>query len=501
MKRILIILIVLSQVFVSCKKMLDINSTRLVSEENMWLSMEDSRAALMGIYGLTKSALNDNNAHWIYGDVRSGEFSVPIRQDLKAIAKHDLNASFGVMNDLKSWRRWYAVVNSANIFLERIQEVKDNDQRYTNNNMVVDIAQARFLRAFAYFYMVRIWGDVPLIVASKEGTFDDQPREDQSKVMAFVEQELQKAANDLPFLYSSNDPQQQGNYYNEYNSRWNGALARKTTAYAILAHVAAWQSNYPDAAAYAKFVIDNQQKGSLGLIPTNNLTDPNGFFYDKNPNQLLGFGHIYNHVEGSFTGHIEELTLASPVVNKSIPDMYMSKDKILSIFNESTDERFSADTLGNPVTEVYFKNFNGQYPIFSKVKCIMGGVTDPTFRFYSSATVFTRLEDMYLLRAEALAVIGEQSGAIDLLNSIRERRGLTNYSAAKNGELIDAIFQERNRELMGEGHRWYDMVRQYKIKNDNSDLSKLIRSKGHYWPISPQVLTQNKLLTQNEYWK
>ena len=501
MKRILIILIVLSQVFVSCKKMLDINSTRLVSEENMWRSLEDSRGALMGIYGLTKAALNDNNAHWLYGDVRSGEFTIPIRQDLKSIAKNDLNASFGAMNDLKSWRRWYAIINSANIFLERIQEVKDQDERYTNNNMQVDVAQARFLRAFAYFYMVRLWGDVPLIVSSKEGSFTDQPREDQSKVLAFVEQELIAAAADLPFIYSAGDEQQQGNYYNEANARWRGALARKTTAYAILAHVAAWQSNYPDAAAYAKFVIDNQQKGSLSLLSTADLTNPNGFFNDKNSNQLLGFGHIYNHVEGSFTGHIEELTLAAPVVNKSIPDMYMTKDKILSIFNESTDERFSADTLGNAVTEVYFRNFNGQYPIFSKIKVIMGGTTDPTFRFYGSATIITRLEDMYLLRAEALAVIGEQAGAIELLNTIRERRGLNNYSAARNGELIDAIFQERNRELMGEGHRWYDMVRQYKILNDNSDLSKLIREKGIYWPLSNDVLSQNKLLTQNEYWK
>ncbi len=501
MKKIFIILIVLSQVFVSCEKMLDVDSTRLVSEENMWLNLEDSRGALMGVYGLTKSALNDHNAHWIYGDVRSGDFSIPIRQDLKAVANNDLNAAFGVMDDLKSWRRWFAVVNAANIFLERIQEVKDNDERYTNNNMVVDVAQVRFLRAFAYFYMVRLWGDVPLIVSSKEGSFTDQPRDDQNKVLAWVEQELQAAADDLPFLYSSNDEQQQGNYYNEANSRWGGALARKTTAYAILAHVAAWQSNYPDAAAYAKFVIDNQQKGSLGLLSTANLTDPNGFFYDKNNNQLLGFAHVYNHVEGSFTGHIEELTLAAPVVNKTIPDMYMAKEKILSIFNEPTDERFSADTLGNPVTEVYFRNFNGQYPIFSKVKCIMGGVTDPTFRFYSSATIVTRLEDMYLLRAEALAVIGEQSGAIELLNTIRERRGLNDYSAARNGELINAIFQERNRELMGEGHRWYDMVRHYKILNDDSELSKLIREKGHYWPISNDVRTQNKLLTQNEYWK
>ncbi|MGO3655554.1 MAG: RagB/SusD family nutrient uptake outer membrane protein, partial [Sphingobacterium sp.] len=156
--------------------------------------------------------------------------------------------------------------------------------------------------------------------------------------------------------------------------------------------------------------------------------------------------------------------------------------------------------LGGPTTEVYFRNFNGQYPVFSKVKCIMGGVTDPTFRFYSSATIITRLEDMYLLRAEALATVGEEAGATELLNTIRERRGLSNYSAARNGELINAIFQERNRELMGEGHRWYDMIRHYKIINDNSELSQLIREGGIYWPIANDVLSQNDLLTQNEYW-
>ncbi|MFZ4260644.1 RagB/SusD family nutrient uptake outer membrane protein [Sphingobacterium sp. HJSM2_6] len=496
-----IILLLLTILFGSCKKMLDVNSSRLVSEENMWLNMEDSRAALMGIYGLTKAAMNDHNAHWLYGEVRSGDYSIPLRQDLKAISNNDLNASFGVMNDLKSWRRWYAVINASNIFIERIIEVKNNDPRYTNNNMEVDIAQARFLRAFAYFYMVRIWGDVPLITSSKEGGFESKIRENQEKVLAWAELELRAAAAMLPYKYSSNDEQQQGNYYNEAASRWDGALARKLTAYAVLAHLSAWQANYPDAAAYSKFVLDNQSRGSLSLLQTENLQSPNGFFYDKNNNHLLAFGHVWAHVEGSFTGHIEELTLASPVVNKSTPDMYFPKDKILSFFDEPTDQRFSIDTLGNPTTEYYFRNFNGQYPIFSKIKVIMGGVTDPSFRMYTSATVFTRLEDMYLLRAESLVALGEQTEAINILNMLRERRGLTNYSSQQHGELLDAIFKERNRELMGEGHRWYDLIRQAKLKSEQSSLKQLIAENGIFWPLANNVLTENKELIQNEYWK
>ena len=163
----------------ACKKVLDIDSTRTVGEKNMWRTMEDSRAALMGVYGLERSALADNNAHWVYGDVRAGDFVSPTRQDLKAVISNNLKASYPAIDALSNWRRWYAAINAANIFLERIGDVKAKDAKYTDNNMKVDIAQVRFLRAFAYFYMVRIWGDVPLLLSSHDGEFENKPREGQ----------------------------------------------------------------------------------------------------------------------------------------------------------------------------------------------------------------------------------------------------------------------------------------------------------------------------------
>lgn len=488
-----------------CKKMLDIQSSRTVGEENMWNSMEDSRAALMGIYGLVRAALVDNNAFWIYGDLRAGEFVSPNRPDLRAVIANDLTSSYASIEALSNWRRFYAAINAANIFLERIQEVKEKDRRYTDNNMTVDIAQVRFLRAFCYFYMVRIWGDVPLIVSSHDGGFENKGRENQDKILAWAEEELIAAAADLPYRYSANDEQQLGDYYNEGAAKWNGALARKLSAYGILAHLAAWERDYSAVATYTDFILRNFIRANNNYITTAHLTDANGFFFanpsNNNNNQLLGFQFNWAYSDQSFAGHLEELTLAAPIINKTTPDIYLPKDSILSIFNEAKDERFSLDTLGFPSNERYFTNFNGKYPIFSKIKCIMDGSTsNANFRTYSSSVVFTRLEDLTLLRAEALAVLGDRSQAIENLNVIRDLRGMEPYDEELSGSLLEAIFRERQRELMGEGHRWYDLVRYHRIKRNDPVFRQLIEEGGIYWPVSKTLLEQNDLLVQTEYW-
>ncbi|WP_316823927.1 RagB/SusD family nutrient uptake outer membrane protein [Pedobacter miscanthi] len=482
-----------------CSKVLDVDSVRTVSEKNMWNTLEDARAGLLGIYALSRAAMVDNNAHWLYGDVRPKTFTSPNRPDLNAIINNSLNASFPTLDALSDWTRWFAVVNAANLFIERVGDVKKADPRYSDTYLSIDVAQARFLRAFAYFYMVRIWGDVPLIISSHDGQFDKLPREKQAKVLAWVEEELLSASVKLPFIYSSNDPQQPGNYYNETHSRWLGTLATKNSAYAVLSHVAAWQGDYYSTAVYTKFVIDNRAKSNIDYTGSDDLVAGGGLFNGRKDRHILGFNAEWGHNDGSTSGHIEELTLAEPVVIKKMPDIYLPKDTILALFNEQDDARFNIDTLGNALSTRYITNFNGKYPIFSKIKAIQGGNGDPNFRYFTSVALFTRYEDIVLLRAEALAVLGDVPGATEMLNNIRSRRALANYNIDVNGDLIDAIFKERKRELIGEGHNWYDLIRYTRIK-PRAVMTNLINSGGIYWPISKKVLNQNSLLTQNPYW-
>lgn len=513
-KIILLSLVAFTLLAGGCKKTLDINPTRVVSEKNYWKTLEDARAGIMGVYGLTRAALADNNGHWIYGDVRMGSFDSPLRQDLKAIIRNDLKASYPVVEQLSNWRRFYAIINAANIFLERIPEVKANDARYTANNMTIDIAQVKFLRAFAYFYMVRIWGDVPFITSSRDGSFENVGKTSKEAILEFVQAEMLAAALELPYRYSANDIQQPGNYYGESEVRWQGALVRKLSAYAVLAHVAAWQGKYTDVVTYSNFVLTDYEKAAMGVYnSTQYITDRNGIFYEKNNNQLFAFGFVWGHQDATFTGNIESLALAAPIVNKSVPDIYVSKDSILSIFKETNDARFNIDTTGITHSDRYFSNFLGRYPIFSKIKVILGAETDPTFRLFSSALLFTRIEDIRLLRAEAFAVLGENTRAIEDLDIVRRRRynvdqmGLESqdlwvrYSEALHGSVLEAVFKERQKEFMGEGMRWYDRIRYEKIKQTNAPFLQLINNGGIYWPISREILAQNPLLSQNSYWK
>jgi len=492
--------ILLQGSFPSCSDKLDIKSGEVASETLQWTSISDTKSALIGTYGLLRAALLASNSHWMYGELRSGDLVSYSRADLAALNNNNLKASYPLIKDLTNWRRFYAVINAASVFIERAPEVLEKDARYTRVNLRVDIAQARALRAFTYFYMVRIWGDVPLITKSfDDGSFEQRERTDQAVVLNFAENELLASIEDLQYMYGSSIAL----YYGEANSYWRNILFNKLTAYAILAHISAWQGKYINVDTYTQFIMNNYANISIDyIISISDLTGIFGIFSNNyESGQLLSIPASYNYGEATATGHIEQLTLASPIVSKQRPDLYVPKDSIIAIFNDINDTRFGIDTISGLTRTNYFTNYSGELPIFSKIRILRDGSADGSYAIFGSNLIFTRLEEITLLRAEALAVLGSRDEAITLLNRVKSNRGGRGYSVVSPEPLIDEIFNERRRELMGEGWRWYDQIRLNKLKNVNSTLTELIQKEGIYWPISSDVLSKNRLLIQNNYWK
>jgi hypothetical protein len=230
-------------------------------------------------------------------------------------------------------------------------------------------------------------------------------------------------------------------------------------------------------------------------------TTNTGFFFGNSPKHIIGFPFPNLSNEGGTDGHIESLTLARPLISKPNPDIYVTVDRIVDIFDEPGDERFHIDEDGD-IQTMYFAEFGGIRPIFKKIHIIRNGESgsDGSLPFFTSALVFSRFEEINLLRAEAYAVLGSNTEvAMAIVNQARKNRGLGELEPG--ADLVDAIFEERRKELMGEGWRWFDIVRRNKIKKDNPAFQQLIEQKGIYWPISEDALTNNTELEQNTYWK
>nr|WP_276903851.1 RagB/SusD family nutrient uptake outer membrane protein [Pedobacter kyonggii] len=243
---------------------------------------------------------------------------------------------------------------------------------------------------------------------------------------------------------------------------------------------------------------------------TENLNYYSPFAF-KRATVLVGFPFEAGNGLSTANGHIEQLTLASPFIPKAQPEMFVTKDSILKIFTDPKDLRFSF----NPVTGLYrtnyFYNFTSEQPIFNKIKVIYTAQTSGDLTLFSSTMLFSRIEEVTLLRAEACAVLGQRDEAIAALNKAANLRGPITYNPASGKDLIDAIFEERRRELMGEGWRWYDIVRYNRLKNFAGTFIKkngtqltfrqFENAGGIYWPVSQDVINANPTVTQNPYWQ
>jgi hypothetical protein len=114
--------------------------------------------------------------------------------------------------------------------------------------------------------------------------------------------------------------------------------------------------------------------------------------------------------------------------------------------------------------------------------------------------VIYRLADIFLLRAEAHAKLGEYSQAIQYLDKVRNRAGLAPYQGS-NELLYREISDERDRELFLEGHRLYDFVRTgyYSVKCSAYSDSRY-REEGYLWPVNFSLLLNNRYARQTPYW-
>ncbi len=184
----------------------------------------------------------------------------------------------------------------------------------------------------------------------------------------------------------------------------------------------------------------------------------------------------------------------SPIVDYGAnSDLYFKKVLVEKIFPQALADK-RRDLW------FYLPYIDNQTAMFMK----FSNVADPTgyWRFEDNLIIF-RYSDVLLLGAEALANIGNDAEAIALMNEVRTRAATPLYDPSQ-GNLKDAIFWERQKELLGEGHRWFDFVRTGRVTDPSQIITSLTQdqfAQGAWtWPIDENARVNNPLITLNQYW-
>lgn len=284
--------------------------------------------------------------------------------------------------------------------LYQVNNVLDITDRYTSSSALSTKGEALYFRAYIYFCLASRWGDVPII---KQNTFEKVSRNPIAEVWSFIDSDLAEAHSLLPETSQS--------YY----------YVSKNAATALRARVALSRGNMNDAKKYAEELIN---VGSYGLDSFEKI-------FRKTANTEIIFA-------------FENLTEESGINISDLFYTYEHPNKGQGAYKitRETEKLFADEDKRKDITII---NLGGR-PCINKYPSGQTG-RDPV--------IISRIAEMYLISAEAQGL----GNGIGRLNELRRFRGLTDINPANTNAFIDAVLEERNRELLGESFRYHDLVR------------------------------------------
>jgi len=453
--RTVLLAIVLLQV-TACTDILDKDPVSSFSASGFYKTTADAQAGIYGIYDAAQSVFRLNFAYWGEGradnvqTAQSGESLVLISNNLTNTASS------------ADWTALYTMVSRANYAIAYIPNVFEADDVAGQRLL----GQAYALRALAYFYLVRVWGDVPFI--TEPYTSGDQDifvgKTDSEIVLDQVEEDLIYAA---------------ANCIERFNSNNDRIMFTRGSANGLLTQVYMWRHKYTEALTTSSLVMSNSLYSLVpiadwGKMFSNSYSKESIFEVGYNDTETNGLRTLY--AVGSYA-------IYTPSVK----------------WKESIEE---GDLRENFVYDVV--------PADPKAiwKYLGQGVSDEIATPAKQNIILIRLADIMLLRAEALNKIGGEANkaeALTLLNTIRSRAGLTPYATeadavAMYGDLESAILHERSVELCFEGHRWFDLVRTGKAISTMGPINGLSDEDNLVWPVHQNSLNKNPNMTQNSFY-
>lgn len=455
-KKYILLIIGLSILISSCKKLLEIDPPKNELETKLVFSDSvDATSAVLGIYGKimeSSTTLNFGNGYiTVLTGLASDEITLAATSaDEAQFLNNIISPETNSINTLM-WRYAYQLIYHTNACIEGLESSE------TLGSTVRDrlIGESKFMRAFIYFNLVNLYGDVPLILSTEFSNNSKIARVSTAELYESIVADLKDAQQKLPSTLGSEKLRP---------SMWS--------AVALLARVYLYMQRWQLAIDASTDVISSNQyilEGDLNKVFLSNSTE--AIF------QLLPIHPGYETPEGQ---------RFIPTSSASSKPRYSISISLSDAF-DSTDLR-----LQNWVKEKKIGAQKYKYPF--KYKLNKDDNTSPLEYF----TVL-RFAEQYLIRAEASGQLDDIIESTKDLNIIRRRAGLPDTTFSDKQSLLLAIEHERQLEFFCEwGHRWYDLKRTGRA----NDILSVVKSANWQstdvlWPIPYKEIEANPVLIQN----
>lgn len=469
----------------SCSEIVDIEPQSVLTSQVVWKEEGDAIAGVNGLLSNFRNTINGDSflfwfelrsGNWQYGRTAGGAGTL----GWDHLFVNSLNPSASPGTD---WSKFYTTINAANLAIKYIPEIDFKNQN-TKNEL---LAQSYFIRAYCYYTLVRIYGEVPVLLSGFESvdTEDLYPhRKPVEEVFDQIKSDISQALD----LYPSNE---EISKYRPTNAAIN---MLKADVYLWSAKRLNKGNADLEQAKEAVNTIINQSNYSL-------LDDYENIFRNEaNDEIIFSLYFAVNEAENHY------LDLGTQNIN-DVPAEYQNNPIVVG--NSPNRLTFSQEYIDNYLNKneedtripVIYQEFETPDQIYKWINKFIGEWRDGR-RYFTSDIVLYRFAETLLFKAEILNALGASNEAIACLNEISKRAyGLENYypSTLTQAEIDDAILDERLIEFGAEGKSWFDILRFGKaftripslIGRENEKNGNIL-----LFPISPETITRNPNITQ-----
>lgn len=441
----------------SCNDFFDVDPENGQKVNDYYRTIDEVNGAALGMYEPLQQNIHQL---FLWGSARADLVEAGSGAD--AFIKEFTTNQISKINPYTNYSFLYKAIARCNHHLEHIGDFKTTES-IRPVDMEVFYGEAYFLRALCYYYLVRTYGNVPLLLndISEEVSYENEAGEtvtlktrdlseeelraialqptDQQEIWASILSDVNKSLKLMSTVNYFYPPYSNNNTFSYYLS----CRSNQAAAYILAAEVAIWMGLYERASSMSEYILANKSVGALS-------TWSSQFTGNGIDGGYSAFVFYYQYENSFETNRMQEFT--SNVITDG--GKYLVKpalERVENLFSETKDVRRTSWMMVNrqPVIWKYIgKDETG------------ASMRDP-YQSDAPFHVFKNV-DGYLLKGIAENRKGNSKAALENLNTVRGARGLEIYKeeniSMKMEDLEDMLFKERARETAFEGRRWFDLM-------------------------------------------